>query len=101
MNIHEEVDHILAGIEMLQQRPRRITLQQRMRAFLAEVISPDWLNAPITTQAMPDGTIIYTASNMCRGCGSIHTFVLWPDGDGFQMAAPSPVRYGEDGDGVC
>lgn len=97
MNIHEEVDHILAGIEMIQRQPRHDTLQQRMRAFLAEVISPEWSNTPITAQAMPDGTFLYTASRVCINCGAIHTFVLWPDGDGFQMAAPSPVDYREDG----
>lgn len=102
MNIHDEVDHILAGIEMLQPRPHRNTLEQRLRAFLADVIGPDWRDAPIIAQSMPDGTILYSASKMCLNCGAIHTFLIWPDGDGFQMAEPSPVSDREgDGDGVC
>lgn len=85
--VMREVDELLRKIE--QHRP---SLRDRLFDFLQESLDMEFTRCMLHSHALPDGTILYTATIICPECGRVHTYVVVAHADGtFALAAPAPI----------
>lgn len=100
MSIEDEVRRVLAGIDALMPRPSAI--QNRIYDLLTITYGPEWRGCRLLAHRVPGQPTYYTASAVCSGCGTIHTVLIYQDGDAFEVADSEPVHDDRgDGDGVC
>lgn len=80
MDIHDEVNHLLSGIEFERAGPAspdRDQVKQRLRAQMVREIGARWESATIDAHEIPGGPCVYVIALNCPHCRRVHTFVAY------------------------
>lgn len=104
-DIHEQVDHLLAGLELMGAFSSQMTLDESIRRYLASQWGDQWLECALQANLLKTGHTVYTAMliepvGTCEHHNhkyALRTFTVDRDELGqFYIAPPSPVAGYEE-----
>lgn len=103
-DIHEQVNHLIAGLELMGAFEPQPTLEESLRRYLASQWGDQWLECALQANLLKDGRTVYTAMliesvGVCEHYShkyAVRTYTVDRDEFGqFYIAPPSPVGGNE------